>query len=154
MKNSKPVYLTLILIIILILIAFLITYNTPQPSTPQACINGKCYKLEIAKSYNERTRGLMYRQSLSEETGMLFIFPSSSKHSFWMKNTLIPLDIIWISSKNIIVHINHNTPPCKNDPCPSYSPSEEALFVLEINANQAKINNLNEGDKVNLNYIN
>ena len=65
---------------------------------------------------------------------MLFVFERPDKYSFWMKNTLIPLDIIWMDSRKRIIHIQPRVPPCKQDPCPQYGPPGESLYVLEVNA--------------------
>tara|TARA_B100000029_G_scaffold294863_1_gene288172 strand:- start:154 stop:588 length:435 start_codon:yes stop_codon:yes gene_type:complete len=103
-------------------------------STNQACINDTCFEIEIRDTKEERAEGLMYREKLDEDKGMLFIFDESSKYSFWMKNTLIKLDIIWINENLEIVWIAKNVNPCEEDPCPSYMPQENAKYVLEINA--------------------
>jgi uncharacterized membrane protein (UPF0127 family) len=63
---------------------------------------------------------------------MIFLFPRNGDYPFWMKNTLIPLDIIWIDDQKRIVHVDHRVPPCKADPCPSYPPGAIARYVLEV----------------------
>ncbi|MBI5149637.1 MAG: DUF192 domain-containing protein [Candidatus Omnitrophica bacterium] len=85
----------------------------------------------------ELHRGLQFRRSLDPGSGMLFVFQKSEPYTFWMKDTLIPLDMIWIDSGRRIVHVEHNVPPCVADPCPRYPPGHEALYVLEINAGYA-----------------
>lgn len=97
---------------------------------------------ELAVSPAERERGLMFRDSLEQDQGMLFVFEEEDLYSFWMKNTLIPLDIIWLNSHRQIVHIEKNVPPCTEDPCPGYRPRQPALYVLELKAGQAEANNL------------
>lgn len=104
----------------------------------QVCLEGKCFDVELAQTSKERMRGLQHREFLHESSGMLFIFKESGRHSFWMKNTLIPLDIIWLDHAKRIVHIEHNVPPCKIDNCPSYTSDKNASYVLEINAGKAK----------------
>ena len=108
----------------------------------------KCFSVEIAQTAAEREKGLMFREELNNEKGMLFIFPQSEKYGFWMKNTLIPLDIIWIDENKTIVDIKENAMPCKVKKCEVYYPDKEALYVLEINAGLAKEKNLSVGDKV------
>ena len=76
----------------------------------------------------------MHRESLDEKSGMLFVFPEDGRYGFWMKNTLIPLDIIWIDNDQRVVDIQ-TAQPCTAEPCPSYTPSGDARYVLEINAN-------------------
>lgn len=75
----------------------------------------------------------MYRENMSERHGMLFMFPKSDFHNFWMKNTLIPLDMIWIDEKFKIVRIL-TAQPCIADPCIVYKPETFAKYVLELNA--------------------
>jgi uncharacterized membrane protein (UPF0127 family) len=79
----------------------------------------------------------MYRDQLREGTGMLFFFPATGDYPFWMKNTLIPLDLIWIDESHKVVHVAGNVPPCKADPCPSYPPNAPARYVLELAAGMA-----------------
>ncbi|MBI2667761.1 DUF192 domain-containing protein [Candidatus Woesearchaeota archaeon] len=102
--------------------------------------------IEIADSDSERTQGLMFRESLDKNSGMLFVFEDEDYHSFWMKNTLIPLDMIFISKNLKIVDIKHAV-PC-DDECISYKPKDKAKYVLEVNNNFAIENNINLGDKV------
>jgi hypothetical protein len=73
----------------------------------------------------------MYRTELLDDKGMLFIFKQPGTYSFWMKNVKIPIDMIWVDSGRKIVHIEHNVPPCKADPCPLYNPGKQALYVVE-----------------------
>jgi uncharacterized membrane protein (UPF0127 family) len=113
------------------------------PQNPEFVeINGNKVKVEIAKTPAQRAKGLMFRTSMPQDSGMLFIFESESRQSFWMANTKIPLDIIWISRDGIIVDISHNTPPCTQTGklqamCKTYSPKEKALYVLEVNGGWA-----------------
>jgi len=75
--------------------------------------------VEVASDDATREQGLMYRDHLAEDRGMIFLFPQAGEYPFWMKNTLIPLDMIWMDSAHHIVHIAHDVPPCKADPCPA-----------------------------------
>ena len=94
--------------------------------------DGKSITAELSVSDEERQRGLMFREKLRVDQGMLFVFEEESKYAFWMKNTLIPLDMLWIDKDRRIVHIWRNVPPCKEDPCPSYGPDRPGLYVLEL----------------------
>lgn len=117
-----------------------------------ACFSsGECIGLEIARTEEERARGLMFRQELDYNKGMLFVFEEPENYSFWMKNTLIPLDIIWIGRNEKIVQIEKAV-PCTQEPCKIYSPKGNALWVLETNQGFAEKNSLQEGQKVFLNY--
>ncbi|MEP6768560.1 MAG: DUF192 domain-containing protein [Acidobacteriota bacterium] len=94
--------------------------------------SGATYRLELAKTPEEQAQGLMYRESLPEKTAMLFLFSDSGVHKFWMKNTMIPLDMIWLDSDGKVLFVNAGTPPCKADPCANYGPDAAAASVLEI----------------------
>lgn len=87
------------------------------------------FRLELAESTAETVQGMMFRRSVPEGTGMLFIMPEERFQSFWMRNTYVPLDIIYISSDGRVVSIQANTQPLNETPLPSEGP---AKFVLEI----------------------
>jgi hypothetical protein len=110
--------------------------------------NGKAVSAEIAVTPGEREKGLMFRESISPDQGMLFIFEEEDFYSFWMKNTLIPLDIIWLNAHRQIVHIEKNVLPCPGDPCPSYAPLHPAKYVLELKSGQAEENGLKLFDQL------
>jgi uncharacterized membrane protein (UPF0127 family) len=99
--------------------------------------NGKSVTAELAVTDEARQRGLMFREKLLPDQGMLFVFEEEGLYSFWMKNTLISLDMLWINKDRRIVHIARNVPPCKEDPCPSYPPERPGLYVLELAAGAA-----------------
>jgi len=88
--------------------------------------------VEVASDDPTREQGLMYRDHLAADRGMIFLFPQAGEYPFWMKNTLIPLDMVWIDDQRKIVHVSANVPPCKADPCPSYPPNAVARYVLEL----------------------
>ena len=96
-------------------------------------IGDQVWQTEVADTNELRQRGLMFRENLADHAGMIFIFDQEAPHSFWMKNTLIPLDIIWISGEKKVVDIQ-TLQPCQKDPCPSYTPLKSAQYVLEIGA--------------------
>jgi len=99
-------------------------------------INGKIIEVEIADEPDERSRGLMFRDSLSTDIGMLFLFDREGFYSFWMMNVNFNLDIIWINSDGIVVHLERDLPSCYMN-CPSYAPREAASYVLELNSGVA-----------------
>jgi uncharacterized membrane protein (UPF0127 family) len=99
--------------------------------------DGRPLQVEIARTSMERSRGLMFRTDLPEDRGMLFIFERPGKNQFWMKNTLIPLDILWMDDRKRIIHIAYQVPPCQLDPCPMYGPSADSHYVLEVKAGVA-----------------
>ena len=133
----------------IILIAVILT-ACQQKLRDKACIKESCFEIEIRDNDKERAEGLMNRETLDIDKGMLFIFEEENTYSFWMKNTLIPLDIIWINENLEIVWIAKNVSPCLEDPCPSYKPQEKAKYVLEINGGLSKKNKFKTYDKVEL----
>ncbi len=102
--------------------------------------------VEIAETPDERAKGLMFRKSLGETDGMLFIFEERGRHAFWMKNTLISLDLFWLDRSGKVVSIAEAIPPCKTPECPTYPPTAEADYVLEVNAGFAKKHKVKVGD--------
>lgn len=112
-------------------------------------IGKNSFDVEVASSPETRALGLMYRESLDENKGMLFIFEDESQRAFWMKNTKIPLDMIFINKEKKIVNIL-TAEPCDADPCQNYGSEKPAMYVLEINAGLAEKNNLKIGDSVKI----
>jgi uncharacterized protein len=97
--------------------------------------SGVVIKAEIADTPRKRSVGLMYRDHLQKDHGMLFFFSEPQAWSFWMKNTKIALDLIWLDGKKRVVHIERNVPICTktDDSCRQYRPnSDDAMYVLEI----------------------
>ena len=117
------------------------------------CFEEECFNIEIVSTNEDRMRGLMFREHLPENQGMLFVFEEPRIYSFWMKNTLIPLDMIWLNEELEVVQII-SAYPCGNikedDPCPSYNPGVEALYVLEINMNMAQQKNIIIGSQTKI----
>jgi uncharacterized protein len=101
--------------------------------------------VEIAGDEARRIQGLMYRDSMPEEDGMLFLFTDEGPLNFWMKNTRFSLDIIYVNSNREIVSIAKNTRPYSEDQIPSVKP---ALYVVEVNAGYADRHGIKEGDRV------
>jgi len=108
-----------------------------------ACVNEKCYKVEIVDSSEERKIGLMEHETLGIDEGMFFIFDNVGIHSIWMKDMNFPIDIIWLDENYNVVDVKRDASPCI-DQCEIYSPSKNARYVLEVNINS----NVNIGDKV------
>ena len=118
----------------------------------QVCFKNNCFEVELAITQEEQMRGLMFRKSLAKNRGLLFIFQEEGFESFLMKDTLIPLDIIWINLNNEVVFISENTQPCKEDPCPSVTSDKKTKYILEINGGISKEIGLGVGDKVEMNF--
>jgi len=125
--------------------------NQNADSTPKVCFNNYCFRVELAKTDEARARGLMYRQNLPADQGMLFIFEKQDRYSFWMKNTLIPLDMIWINQDLKVVFISPNNAPCAAEFCPTIDAPSPAKYVLELNAGTSEKINLKIGDQVSFN---
>lgn len=118
--------------------------NSPRITMP----DGTVYAIEVVADNEQRAQGLMFRDHLLPNTGMLFVFPDDGEYAFWMKNTLIPLDMLWLDVNRTVVHVKHDVPPCKVDDCPSYPPGVEARYVLELAAGEAKKHGLKVGDRL------
>ncbi|HKG71005.1 MAG TPA: DUF192 domain-containing protein [Nitrososphaeraceae archaeon] len=104
--------------------------------------------VEVPDDQEEYTRGLMFRQHLPWNAGMLFAFNNEDPRTFWMKNTLIPLDMIFVDSDSKIVDIMENVPPCKQDECPTYPSKEPAQHVLEVSAGFVQDKGVKIGDRL------
>jgi uncharacterized membrane protein (UPF0127 family) len=102
-------------------------------------------KVELARTPAEQERGLMFREKLGADEGMLFIFPSAADHAFWMKNTLIPLDMIFIDDAGAVVGVVANAEPLSLSPRSVGVPSR---YVLEVNGGWSAAHGVANGDKV------
>ncbi|MFH1501185.1 MAG: DUF192 domain-containing protein [archaeon] len=143
MNKSDKLLVTTIIILTLLVAASSFYFSEAN----QICFNEHCYFVEIADSPAERTQGLMFKESLSEKNGMLFIFEYEGIYPFHMKNTLIPLDMIWINSSKEIVYIEENARPCA-ETCDPIMPRAKALYVVELNAGTSALIGLAPGDPV------
>jgi len=103
------------------------------------------FSVEIAKTDEEKARGLMNREALPENAGMWFVFSQPVQEEFWMKDTLIPLDIIFVDQGMRIVHIKENAVPKSVE---MISSPEPFMYVLEINAGKTTQHGIKVGDKV------
>ncbi|MFA4826840.1 MAG: DUF192 domain-containing protein [Candidatus Shapirobacteria bacterium] len=140
--------LTLILIFLFCRLFFL----TENPTHTSVNFNGQKFDLEIAKTISQRTQGLSGRSSLCQNCGMIFVFSGESILPFWMKDTLIPLDLIWLNSQGQVVSIQTASPQ-PNTPITqlkNYKNSTPAKYVIELNANTAANIKLQVGDIVTL----
>jgi uncharacterized membrane protein (UPF0127 family) len=123
----------------------------PAASGPRAILpSGAVYRLELALNPEDQAQGLMYRENLPEKTGMLFVFPETAPHHFWMKNTMIPLDMIWMDETGRVVFVSANTPPCEADPCPTYGPDTPVRLVLEIAGGKAAAEKVAVGSSIRI----
>ncbi len=112
---------------------------------PLMCFEFSCVLCEVADTPSERMTGLMGRQSMDEDAGMLFVFDPSGFPTMWMKNTFIPLDMLWLDDDFKVVHIEYAV-PCVQMPCMSYGSPSPAKYVLELNAGYVQRHNIKVGD--------
>lgn len=97
----------------------------------QVVLQGLPYQLEIADTVGRKKCGLMYRKTLAKDAGMLFVYSHSGDHRIWMKNTLIPLTVIWLDAQARIINIK-KLKPCRQSNCPSYSSDRPSSYILEL----------------------
>jgi uncharacterized protein len=147
-KLIKFCKLFIVLAIFLICFAY---FTKTKISTTETNSNYKNLYLEfieIAKTPEELKTGLMNRESLCQKCGMLFIFTNEGKKSFWMKNTKIPLDIIYVNEQDTVIKIHKDTTPFQTHP--TYNSGKPAKYVLEVNAGYSKKIDLKVNDKIDI----
>jgi len=106
--------------------------QTAQAQRQKVCFKKHCFSAELATTPEEHSQGLMFRKQLGADEGMLFIFPREEIHPFWMKNTYIPLDIIWLDKDKKVVFIKEGAQSCQEENCPVIYPDRKAAYVLEV----------------------
>jgi uncharacterized membrane protein (UPF0127 family) len=106
------------------------------------------FTVEIADTVEKQLRGLMFRKSIPDDFGMLFVHQEEDSRGIWMKNTLVHLDIIYLNKDKEVVDMYINVPPCKKDPCQTYISKVPAQYVLEIRGNLSKELDLKLGDTI------
>ncbi|MEO8367460.1 MAG: DUF192 domain-containing protein [Pseudoxanthomonas sp.] len=112
---------------------------------------GQRYKVEVADDDAERARGLMFRDELATGSGMIFIHDREEPQAYWMKNTKIPLDILYFDNARKLVAQQRDVPPCSaGDACPPYPSNAPARYVLELNAGEAAKLKLENGAELKL----
>lgn len=110
-------------------------------------IEGSKLQVDLAMDDAARMRGLMFRDSMPARSGMLFVFETSQPLAFWMRNTRIPLDIIYFGSDGKLVSVQH-APPCRTAECPTFPSEGEAQYVVELNRGEAAELGLQPGDQL------
>ncbi|MGH7238411.1 MAG: DUF192 domain-containing protein [Candidatus Saccharimonadales bacterium] len=142
LKNPTKILLFSLAVLVVLIITVVI-FSSGNPSLK---INGRSYKLIVAKTSAEQTKGLGERASLPANQGMLFVFNSSAERCFWMKGMQFPLDIIWLSASKQVVFAQANLSPSTYPK--SFCPQDPARYVIELNAGQAKQANIKIGQKL------
>jgi uncharacterized protein len=108
------------------------------------------FSVEVAADDASRTRGLMFRDEMPADRGMLFVFEHEQPLAFWMKNTRIPLDILYFDNELRLVSVAADTPPCVTPYCPAYPSARPARYVLELNAGLAARLGVKAGDRLRI----
>lgn len=122
------------------------TAPVPTPVLPSVALpDGTSVRLELAITPEEHSQGLMYRPELPADRGMLFLFDQPTIPSFWMKNTWVPLDIVFLDNTGAVLKVVANAPPCHEEPCPEYSPGQAASAVLELKGGVAGAHGVTTG---------
>ncbi len=153
---NKLAVVALVALLLVALYVLIPRVTTPQPTLPLATVtitspSGPVQvSAEIADEPEEWSRGLSFRTSLAEGSGMLFVFDDERVRSFWMKDTLIPLDVIFIGGDLVVVHIVERALPCEADPCPLYGSGAPVLYALEVNADFARVHGIRVGAEVTI----
>lgn len=141
---------SILLFALLTAIFLMVFYKEAKKGT--VCFKDNCFDVELAITSEQKRKGLMHREELKEDKGMLFINSEEYICGFWMKNVKFPLDIIWIDKDKKVVFISKNTPSCLKDPCPSVKPDKKAKYVLEIKGGISEKIGLDEGDQLDIIY--
>jgi uncharacterized membrane protein (UPF0127 family) len=140
--------------------ALVVPFAGAQSALPRGEVvfpDGTRVSVEVAGTPAARERGLMFRTQMAPSEGMVFVFEEVGFYPFWMKNTLIPLDMIWVDPQFRVVHVAHSVPPCKADPCPSFppppSPRGDALYVVETVSGFARQHGVKAGDQLTFSNV-
>ena len=123
--------------------------GTASAAGPRVVLpSGAVVYVDLARTDAERAQGLMYRESLADGAGMLFLFEGLEVRPFWMKNCHFPIDIVHLTKDGAVADVLAGVPPCAADPCPTYPPAAPSDTVLEINAGVAAKNGVVRGAKL------
>ena len=129
------------------IVLFIYTILQSKTTTKKVTIGRTTIEAEVADTWPKKIKGLMFRDSLDEKTGMLFLFDNDDYHGIWMMNMSFPIDIIWIDSEHKIVDIAKDAQPCRIS-CTTYTPKEKARYVLEVNTGFTDKYSIKIGDNV------
>jgi uncharacterized membrane protein (UPF0127 family) len=126
----------------------------PEPVAVFSTPSGpKRVLLEVVATEEERSRGLMFRSRMDEDKGMLFVFEEPGRPAFWMKNTYLSLDILFLSTEGVIVDLFEGLSPCPMEPCPRYTPRSPARYVLEVAGGFVAQHAVRKGDRIGLENV-
>lgn len=148
--KKKNLQKAIVIILIIIFFLAILFFYIDKAEQGRVCIKTSCFSVEIAETPEELSRGLMFRQHLDADKGMLFVFEKEGIYPLWMKNMIIPLDIIWIDKNRRIISIKNDLQPCGIENCPNIAVYEPIKYILEINAGISEKFNFSVGDEVNI----
>lgn len=151
MSKNIMLIVTPVLIIIAGILIWRLFFYLPPANSIKMKIGNSNYNIELATTITQKTKGLSGRDSLCKNCGMLFTFGFETNLPFWMKDTLIPLDMIWLDKNGKIVDIQTVT---EINSTKIYQNQTPAQYVLELNANDSQKINLKIGDIINLSKLN
>jgi uncharacterized membrane protein (UPF0127 family) len=122
------------------------------PVTARGFMGGETVALEVARTSEQIARGLMFRKELPPDRGMLFVYEPPQPARFWMKNVIVPLDVLFLRD-GVVVDVAHSMPPCRGDMCPLYGPDGPVDQVIELRGGRAKELGLAVGDPVRVEFL-
>lgn len=148
----RPVLLLLLALVPLLLPACgsepsLEAIEAPRDERLELQVAGRSVRVELALDNPTRNRGLMHRTSLAEDVGMLFVFPDSAPRTFWMRNTLVPLDIIFLDDAGRVINVEEAPPMVER---PGFHSARAARFVLELRRGWCAEHGLQAGDRIEI----
>lgn len=120
-----------------------------KPSVPAGQVtfpSGRTFLVELALTPAQQARGYMGRTEIRPDEGLLFYYKAPGVRRFWMKNCLVPIDMIWLDRYYRVLAIEHAAPPCESDPCPGFGPLAPSYHVLEVRGGVAASEGLTRGD--------
>ena len=117
---------------------------------PYVVLRGQSFTVELAETEDKQALGLMFRDSMADDHGMLFLFPVEATRRFWMRNTRIPLDIFYFDANRQLLNVAENARPCRSRNCPRYLSAGPAKYVLELNGGKAAELGVRPGDELEL----
>jgi hypothetical protein len=133
------------------LLSLALTFAPVVPDGGTVVAKGHRFMAEVARTPQEKGRGLMYRQSLDKDRCMFFLYDEDSPHQIWMKNCLISLDVVWVDAEGRVVDLQENVPPCsplKGDDCPVYGAMIDSRHFVEFPVGTLRRLGLHKGDRI------
>lgn len=126
-----------------------ILYKTTKFDSREVTLKGRKFRLLIADSLAKGSVGLMYRERIASNEGMLFLFPFEHRWEIWMLNMRFAIDVIWLDKQGVVVHVEKNLKPCKSMfDCPAYRPEKGAKYVIELLAGEAGKLRIKKGETI------